>query len=231
MPGPAALPRFPMPRLPNFAPSSHIAWNRHARPPLPRRRPRLLRRRAWATRCSATGSEGPAMTLDYALGGLVTVGLLALPGLGAGPPGTVLRPRHDRQRLDPDRAVTAPSSSPSPPPIGGLSGRRRRGPAHLPHPGARAGSSAASTASAASIRRASRAGSATPSACWPPRWPVLCCSTRCCGCRAGCPSTRPGRARCRPTSPSTPRSASSPTPTGRTTAARRRCRTSRRWPG
>ena len=48
------------------------------------------------------------------------------------------------------------------------------------------------------------------------------CSTRSSGCRAGCRSTRPAWPRCRRSSPSTPPSPSSPTPTGRTTAARRR---------
>ena len=50
----------------------------------------------------------------------------------------------------------------------------------------------------------------------------FCCCSRCSGCRTCCRSTRRGLRAVRPISPSTPPSASSPTRTGRATAARAR---------
>ena len=79
------------------------------------------------------------------------------------------------------------------PPVGACAGRRSPKAGAPSSPRCSGRWSAASTASPASIRRASRAGSATPSACWPPRWSASCCSTRSCGCRACLPFNPAGQ--------------------------------------
>ena len=88
---------------------------------------------------------------------------------------------------------------------------------------------ASPTACAASIPPASRAGSATRSRCWSSASRECCSLISSCVTRTNCRSTRSSSPAFPPRSPSTPRRASPPTPTGRTTAANRPCRISRRW--
>ena len=64
----------------------------------------------------------------------------------------------------------------------------------------------------------SSAGPPTPWACCSSTWRACCCSTPSSACRASCPSTRRGLGRSARPWPSTRRSASPPTPTGRPTS-------------
>ena len=64
---------------------------------------------------------------------------------------------------------------------------------------------------------------------WPSAWSGCCSPTSSCATRTTCRSIPRRFPAWRRTSRSTPPRASRPTPTGRATAASRRCRTSRRW--
>ena len=83
------------------------------------------------------------------------------------------------------------------------------------------GRSSGSTGCAASTRRPSSTGSTYAVAMLLFSLAGFLSSTRCCACRHVLPFNPPASRRSQPTSPSTPRSASPPTPTGSPTAARR----------
>ncbi len=164
--------------------------------------PGLLRPVARLRLLVRTPVRRPAMTLDYGLGGLMTLGCSPIsPTPSCGPSGSEEH-FHDALRLAPDRAVLRDRPRPGEA-AGSLHdpGLHRR----LHPPLARAAPGRARPLPLAGIDEAhEQHWLAMRAPCWSSTPPASCCSTRSCGCKRSCRSTPPTRARWRRTSPSTP---------------------------